>query len=220
MRDEVSGEGGKEALCVKCDGCFNEKVQLRLLQLSAFNSCKEKEQVGALNISTDPGQCHSSKSCQLEVKKTTEATLENPRTSTDDNLSLVFRAASVLLSDPCFQLHSIQHLLGEGGESSSSSAATTSPNARPVVMSLGSSVTPPVPSAAGNPERKHFSLHAYGLQNLLTQKPEVLRPSPEKPDSFPINRACINQHLMNNKDCFFCKATITGVEDYSKPAAS
>ncbi|TNN40282.1 E3 ubiquitin-protein ligase RNF123 [Liparis tanakae] len=23
-------------------------------------------------------------------------------------------------------------------------------------------------------------------------------------------RACINQHLMNNKDCFFCKATITG----------
>lgn len=33
-------------------------------------------------------------------------------------------------------------------------------------------------------------------------------------------RACINQHLMNNKDCFFCKATITGVEDYSKPATS
>uniref|UniRef100_A0A7N6FJV2 RING-type E3 ubiquitin transferase n=1 Tax=Anabas testudineus TaxID=64144 RepID=A0A7N6FJV2_ANATE len=32
-------------------------------------------------------------------------------------------------------------------------------------------------------------------------------------------KACINQHLMNNKDCFFCKATITGVEDYSKPAA-
>lgn len=33
-------------------------------------------------------------------------------------------------------------------------------------------------------------------------------------------RACINQHLMNNKDCFFCKATITGVDDYIKPATS
>lgn len=33
-------------------------------------------------------------------------------------------------------------------------------------------------------------------------------------------RACINQHLMNNKDCFFCKATITGVDDFTKPASS
>lgn len=41
-------------------------------------------------------------------------------------------------------------------------------------------------------------------------------------DVFPVCvcRACINQHLMNNKDCFFCKATITGVEDYSKPGSS
>lgn len=33
-------------------------------------------------------------------------------------------------------------------------------------------------------------------------------------------RACINQHLMNNKDCFFCKATITGVDDFIKPVSS
>jgi len=25
---------------------------------------------------------------------------------------------------------------------------------------------------------------------------------------------------MNNKDCFFCKATITGVDDFTKPASS
>lgn len=36
----------------------------------------------------------------------------------------------------------------------------------------------------------------------------------------PHPRACINQHLMNNKDCFFCKATITGVDDFTKPAGS
>ncbi|XP_039883088.1 E3 ubiquitin-protein ligase RNF123-like isoform X1 [Simochromis diagramma] len=75
----------------------------------------------------------------------------------------VSRAASVLLSDPCFQLHSIQHLLGEGGESSSSSAAVA-PSVRPAMGSLGSSVATPLPSAAGNSgssERKHFSLHAY-----------------------------------------------------------
>uniref|UniRef100_A0A669BMK4 RING-type E3 ubiquitin transferase n=1 Tax=Oreochromis niloticus TaxID=8128 RepID=A0A669BMK4_ORENI len=41
-----------------------------------------------------------------------------------------------------------------------------------------------------------------------------------KPCSHKSCKACINQHLMNNKDCFFCKATITGVEDYSKPASS
>lgn len=33
-------------------------------------------------------------------------------------------------------------------------------------------------------------------------------------------RACINQHLMNNKDCFFCKATIVSVEDWEKAANS
>uniref|UniRef100_A0A3B4YJC1 E3 ubiquitin-protein ligase RNF123 n=1 Tax=Seriola lalandi dorsalis TaxID=1841481 RepID=A0A3B4YJC1_SERLL len=41
-----------------------------------------------------------------------------------------------------------------------------------------------------------------------------------KPCSHKSCKACINQHLMNNKDCFFCKATITGVEDYSKPTTS
>uniref|UniRef100_W5K9D2 RING-type E3 ubiquitin transferase n=1 Tax=Astyanax mexicanus TaxID=7994 RepID=W5K9D2_ASTMX len=134
----------------------------------------------------------------------------------------IARAASVLLSDPCFQLHSIQHLLGEGEA-----------------------------SAAGA-DHKHFSLHAYTdyisaeeeqkveqMLGFLTEESKqaaATTPTCEddlcpicyahsisaifKPCSHKSCKACINQHLMNNKDCFFCKATITGVEDYSKPAGS
>ncbi|XP_018581129.2 E3 ubiquitin-protein ligase RNF123 isoform X1 [Scleropages formosus] len=140
----------------------------------------------------------------------------------------VSRAAAVLLSDPCFQLHSIQHLLGES---------------EPAVAGA-----PPAPS-----ERKHFSLHAYTDYISTEEKRKVEQmlaflteeskqaaasaaPTSEedlcpicyahpisavfKPCSHKSCKACINQHLMNNKDCFFCKATITGVEDYSKPLLS
>ncbi|XP_017560337.1 E3 ubiquitin-protein ligase RNF123 isoform X2 [Pygocentrus nattereri] len=135
----------------------------------------------------------------------------------------IARAASVLLSDPCFQLHSIQHLLGET-EASTAGA-----------------------------DHKHFSLHAYTdyisaeeeqkVEQMLAflteeskQAAATTAPTSEddlcpicyahsisaifKPCSHKSCKACINQHLMNNKDCFFCKATITGVEDYSKPAGS
>uniref|UniRef100_A0A8C9W052 RING-type E3 ubiquitin transferase n=1 Tax=Scleropages formosus TaxID=113540 RepID=A0A8C9W052_SCLFO len=133
----------------------------------------------------------------------------------------VSRAAAVLLSDPCFQLHSIQHLLGES---------------EPAVAGA-----PPAPS-----ERKHFSLHAYTdyisteekrkveqmLAFLTEESKQAAASAPTseedlcpicyahpisavfKPCSHKSCKACINQHLMNNKDCFFCKATITGVEDY------
>ncbi|KAL7843211.1 hypothetical protein AOLI_G00247230 [Acnodon oligacanthus] len=137
--------------------------------------------------------------------------------------STIARAASVLLSDPCFQLHSIQHLLGET-EASTAGA-----------------------------DHKHFSLHAYTdyisaeeeqkVEQMLAflteeskQAAATTAPTSEddlcpicyahsisaifKPCSHKSCKACINQHLMNNKDCFFCKATITGVEDYSKPAGS
>lgn len=33
-------------------------------------------------------------------------------------------------------------------------------------------------------------------------------------------RACINQHLMNNKDCFFCKTTIESVQDWKAGGGS
>ncbi|XP_068170917.1 E3 ubiquitin-protein ligase RNF123 [Antennarius striatus] len=164
----------------------------------------------------------------------------------------ISRAASVLLSDPCFQLHSIQHLLGEGGDSSGVSASVTSIT-RPGAGPLGPSVASPMPPAtgsAGPAERRHFSLHAYSdyISQEEKQKVELMlaflteeskqaaastAPTSEedlcpicyahpisaifKPCSHKSCKACINQHLMNNKDCFFCKATITGVGDYSKP---
>ncbi|XP_041080554.1 E3 ubiquitin-protein ligase RNF123 isoform X1 [Polyodon spathula] len=142
------------------------------------------------------------------------------------------RASAVLLSDPCFQLHSIQHLLGES--------------------ELLSSFRAPPPPA----ERKHFSLHTYTdyispeeqqkverMLSFLTKESKeaaasaaVSAPTSEedlcpicyahpisaifKPCSHKSCKACINQHLMNNKECFFCKATITGVDDYSKPPSS
>ncbi|KAG7493787.1 E3 ubiquitin-protein ligase RNF123 isoform X1 [Solea senegalensis] len=160
------------------------------------------------------------------------------------------RAASVLLSDPCFQLHSIQYLLGEGAEPSFSSSST----ACPVVGAVVSSVAPPLPVSPGNAgssERKHFSLHTYTdyisdheknkvelmllfLTEESKQAAACTAPTSEedlcpicyahnicavfRPCSHKSCKACINQHLMNNKDCFFCKATITGVDDYNKTA--
>lgn len=165
----------------------------------------------------------------------------------------VSRASSVLLSDPCFQLHSIQHLLGEECDSSITSCSTSfTSSTRPAMSAtFNSSVTPPLPAAVGNSEKKHFSLHAYSdyISQEEKQKVELMlsflteeskqaaastAPTSEedlcpicyahsisavfKPCSHKSCKACINQHLMNNKDCFFCKATITGVEDYSKPS--
>uniref|UniRef100_A0A4W4FAE1 RING-type E3 ubiquitin transferase n=1 Tax=Electrophorus electricus TaxID=8005 RepID=A0A4W4FAE1_ELEEL len=144
------------------------------------------------------------------------------RVLVDSDRQGIARAAAVLLSDPCFQLHSIQHLLGEGVAS------------------------------GGGANHKHFSLHAYAdyisaeeeqkveqMLAFLTEESKqaaATTPTSEddlcpicyahsisavfKPCSHKSCKACINQHLMNNKDCFFCKATITGVEDYSKPTGS
>uniref|UniRef100_A0AAQ5ZKV6 E3 ubiquitin-protein ligase RNF123 n=1 Tax=Amphiprion ocellaris TaxID=80972 RepID=A0AAQ5ZKV6_AMPOC len=136
----------------------------------------------------------------------------------------VSRASSVLLSDPCFQLHSIQHLLGEAGDSSGSfgpsgpsgssgssgssgfSGSSAAIAARPAVGSLGSSVAPPI-STPTSEEDLCPICYAHSISAIF------------KPCSHKSCKACINQHLMNNKDCFFCKATITGVEDYSKPTS-
>ncbi|KAM8868482.1 E3 ubiquitin-protein ligase RNF123 isoform 2-T2 [Synchiropus picturatus] len=161
------------------------------------------------------------------------------------------RAAAVLLSDPCFQLHSIQHLLGEAAAPSVQLTSVS----RPVIGALSSSVSPSLPAAAsaggaaGLTDRKHFSLHAYTdyisqeekkkvelMLAFLTEESQqaaaTTAPTCEddlcpicyahsisaifKPCSHKSCKACINQHLMNNKDCFFCKATITGVEDFVK----
>uniref|UniRef100_A0A8C5R9J7 E3 ubiquitin-protein ligase RNF123 n=1 Tax=Leptobrachium leishanense TaxID=445787 RepID=A0A8C5R9J7_9ANUR len=121
------------------------------------------------------------------------------------------RATSVLLVDPCFQLRSIQYLLGQ---------------------------TEPASAGSGSPaaNKKHFSLHVTVTQARCSHRLFIFQPTSEedlcpicyahpisavfKPCSHKSCKACITQHLMNNKDCFFCKATITGVEDYEKPAAN
>uniref|UniRef100_A0A803SYW1 E3 ubiquitin-protein ligase RNF123 n=1 Tax=Anolis carolinensis TaxID=28377 RepID=A0A803SYW1_ANOCA len=138
------------------------------------------------------------------------------------------RATAVLLADPCFQLRSIQYLLG---------------HTEPVALGVASSST----------DKKHFSLQSYTdyisqeelakVEQMLGHLSEESKqaaastlPTSEedlcpicyahpisavfKPCSHKSCKACINQHLMNNKDCFFCKATITGVDDYIKPATS
>ncbi|XP_030426481.1 E3 ubiquitin-protein ligase RNF123 isoform X2 [Gopherus evgoodei] len=138
------------------------------------------------------------------------------------------RATAVLLADPCFQLRSIQYLLGHAEPSA---LAATPPSA----------------------DKRHFSLHTYTdyisleelakVEQMLSHLSEeskqaaasILPTSEEdlcpicyahpisaifRPCSHKSCKACINQHLMNNKDCFFCKATITGVDDFTKPASS
>ncbi|NXH27887.1 RN123 ligase, partial [Myiagra hebetior] len=138
------------------------------------------------------------------------------------------RATAVLLADPCFQLRSIQYLLGDAEPSALAAAAPAS-------------------------DKRHFSLHTYTeyisaeelakVEKMLNHLSEESKqaaattlPTSEedlcpicyahpisaifRPCSHKSCKACINQHLMNNKDCFFCKATITGVDDFTKPASS
>ncbi|NWY21032.1 RN123 ligase, partial [Aphelocoma coerulescens] len=138
------------------------------------------------------------------------------------------RATAVLLADPCFQLRSIQYLLGHAEPSALAAA---------------------VPAT----DKRHFSLHTYTeyisaeelakVEKMLNHLSEESKqaaattlPTSEedlcpicyahpisaifRPCSHKSCKACINQHLMNNKDCFFCKATITGVDDFTKPASS
>uniref|UniRef100_A0A672UXK4 E3 ubiquitin-protein ligase RNF123 n=1 Tax=Strigops habroptila TaxID=2489341 RepID=A0A672UXK4_STRHB len=133
------------------------------------------------------------------------------------------RATAVLLADPCFQLRSIQYLLG---------------HAEPSALAATAPAT----------DKRHFSLHTCKCQPcagpcaMLTTghgcdgQSGAAPPTSEedlcpicyahpisaifRPCSHKSCKACINQHLMNNKDCFFCKATITGVDDFTKPASS
>uniref|UniRef100_A0A3Q1B711 RING-type E3 ubiquitin transferase n=1 Tax=Amphiprion ocellaris TaxID=80972 RepID=A0A3Q1B711_AMPOC len=117
----------------------------------------------------------------------------------------VSRASSVLLSDPCFQLHSIQHLLGEAGDSSGSFGPSGPSGSSGSSGSSGFSGSSA--AIAARPPTSEEDLcpicYAHSISAIF------------KPCSHKSCKACINQHLMNNKDCFFCKATITGVEDYS-----
>ncbi|XP_038264302.1 E3 ubiquitin-protein ligase RNF123 isoform X6 [Dermochelys coriacea] len=146
----------------------------------------------------------------------------------DNDFQGAKRATAVLLADPCFQLRSIQYLLG---------------HAEPSALAA-------MPPSA---DKRHFSLHTYTdyisleelakVERMLSHLSEESKqaaastlPTSEedlcpicyahpisaifRPCSHKSCKACINQHLMNNKDCFFCKATITGVDDFIKPVSS
>ncbi|XP_053509381.1 E3 ubiquitin-protein ligase RNF123 [Ictalurus furcatus] len=144
------------------------------------------------------------------------------RVLVDSERQGIAQAASVLLSDPCFQLHSIQHLLGRGEASA---------GADPKHFSLHSYTDYITAEEAQKVEKMLAFLTEESKQAAATTAPtseDDLCPicyahsisAIFKPCSHKSCKACINQHLMNNKDCFFCKATITGVEDYSKPVGS
>uniref|UniRef100_A0A3Q2Y3J0 E3 ubiquitin-protein ligase RNF123 n=1 Tax=Hippocampus comes TaxID=109280 RepID=A0A3Q2Y3J0_HIPCM len=110
------------------------------------------------------------------------------------------RAACVLLSDPCFQLHSIQHLL---------SSDYISVEEKLKVESMLAFLTRESQKAATSTQpASEDDLCPICYAHSISA---VFQPCSHK------SCACINQHLMNNKDCFFCKATITAVDDYCKP---
>ncbi|XP_048712459.1 E3 ubiquitin-protein ligase RNF123 isoform X2 [Caretta caretta] len=143
------------------------------------------------------------------------------------------RATAVLLADPCFQLRSIQYLLGHAEPSA---LAAMPPSADKRHFSLHTSL----PSA----DTDYISLEELAkVERMLSHLSEESKqaaastlPTSEedlcpicyahpisaifRPCSHKSCKACINQHLMNNKDCFFCKATITGVDDFIKPVSS
>ncbi|XP_046730730.1 E3 ubiquitin-protein ligase RNF123 [Silurus meridionalis] len=144
------------------------------------------------------------------------------RVLVDSERQGIAQASSVLLADPCFQLHSIQHLLGRGEASAgaddkhfslhSYTDYITAEEAQKVEKMLTFLTEESKQAAATTAPTSEDDLcpicYAHSISAIF------------KPCSHKSCKACINQHLMNNKDCFFCKATITGVEDYNKPAGS
>ncbi|XP_069592079.1 E3 ubiquitin-protein ligase RNF123 isoform X1 [Ranitomeya imitator] len=131
------------------------------------------------------------------------------------------RATSVLLADPCFQLRSIHYLLGQ-------SEGSAPPPADKKHFSLQAYTDYINAEELGKVEKMRSLLNEESKQAAASCQPtseEDLCPicyahpisAIFRPCSHKSCKACINQHLMNNKDCFFCKATITGVEDYEKP---
>uniref|UniRef100_A0A674K6C9 RING-type E3 ubiquitin transferase n=1 Tax=Terrapene triunguis TaxID=2587831 RepID=A0A674K6C9_9SAUR len=138
------------------------------------------------------------------------------------------RATAVLLADPGFQLRSIQYLLGHAEPSA---LAATPPSADKRHFSLHTYTDYISQEELAKVERMLSHLSEESKQaaaSMLPTSEEDLCPicyahpisAIFRPCSHKSCKACINQHLMNNKDCFFCKATITGVDDFTKPGSS
>ncbi|XP_029455522.1 E3 ubiquitin-protein ligase RNF123 [Rhinatrema bivittatum] len=136
------------------------------------------------------------------------------------------RATAVLLADPSFQLRSIQYLLGQA-ESSTLGTGLSSTEKRHFSLQAYADYISQDELSKVDQMLAHLSEESkQAAASTLPTSEDDLCPicyahpisAVFQPCSHKSCKACINQHLMNNKDCFFCKATITGVEDYEKPA--
>ncbi|XP_060984559.1 E3 ubiquitin-protein ligase RNF123 isoform X3 [Dama dama] len=136
------------------------------------------------------------------------------------------RATSVLLADPCFQLRSISYLLGQP-EPPAPSTALPAPDRKHFSLQSYTDYISVEELAQVEQMLAHLtSASAQAAAASLPTSEEDLCPicyahpisAVFQPCGHKSCKACIDQHLMNNKDCFFCKATIVSVEDWDKAA--
>nr|KAF6311113.1 ring finger protein 123 [Myotis myotis] len=138
------------------------------------------------------------------------------------------KATSVLLADPCFQLRSIRYLLGHP-EPPGPGAAPPAPDRKRFSLQSYTDYISSEELAQVEQMLAHLtSASAQAAAASLPTSEEDLCPicyahpisAVFQPCGHKSCKACINQHLMNNKDCFFCKATIESVEDWRAGGAS
>ncbi|XP_061252859.1 E3 ubiquitin-protein ligase RNF123 isoform X2 [Bos javanicus] len=136
------------------------------------------------------------------------------------------RATSVLLADPCFQLRSISYLLGQP-EPPAPGTALPAPDRKHFSLQSYTDYINMEELAQVEQMLAHLtSASAQAAAASLPTSEEDLCPicyahpisAVFQPCGHKSCKACIDQHLMNNKDCFFCKATIVSVEDWDKAA--
>ncbi|XP_020771706.2 E3 ubiquitin-protein ligase RNF123 isoform X2 [Odocoileus virginianus] len=136
------------------------------------------------------------------------------------------RATSVLLADPCFQLRSISYLLGQP-EPPAPGTALPAPDRKHFSLQSYTDYISVEELAQVEQMLAHLtSASAQVAAASLPTSEEDLCPicyahpisAVFQPCGHKSCKACIDQHLMNNKDCFFCKATIASVEDWDKAA--
>ncbi|XP_046950905.1 E3 ubiquitin-protein ligase RNF123 isoform X4 [Lynx rufus] len=138
------------------------------------------------------------------------------------------RATSVLLADPCFQLRSICYLLGQPEPPAPGTVLPAPDRKRFSLQSYTDYISVEELAQVEQMLAHLTSASAQAAAASLPTSEEDLCPicyahpisAVFQPCGHKSCKACINQHLMNNKDCFFCKATIVSVEDWEKAAST
>ncbi|XP_023604361.1 E3 ubiquitin-protein ligase RNF123 [Myotis lucifugus] len=138
------------------------------------------------------------------------------------------KATSVLLADPCFQLRSIRYLLGHPEPPGPGTAPPAPDRKRFSLQSYTDYISSEELAQVEQMLAHLTSASAQAAAASLPTSEEDLCPicyahpisAVFQPCGHKSCKACINQHLMNNKDCFFCKATIESVEDWRAGGAS